>query len=328
MPERQMSSRTLRVDFTGSLKSVATADEDSRELNDVEKGIMKREGPEKYLDAKVTVIRDISKFDGALLEDKIDSFITTFPVVMFSQTWCLFCADAEEFLVRQVRVPVHCIKVDKHPQGREIIKYVATKTNHKTTPVIFMNGKFLGGFDEISNLYTEEYLQGLSQADRCQAILEKSQLRSQPYFWFPEKVDGNVVRISGVVTCFVCALSALLVNLEPFYFFRYVVYAIAADFFLRVMGGARISPMSWIAILVAIPLDPNPRNGRPKQFATFLGTTLAILGSVFFAVDFPHSDTVGSVLIGCLAVATFMEGFLDYCVGCTLFRWGVKFGIL
>jgi glutaredoxin len=118
-----------------------------------------------------------------------------------------------------VGVPVHSVKVDKHPQGKDILKYVYERTNDKKTPVILMKGEFLGAYDEVNTLYTEEYLQGLSQADRCQAFIEKSKLKAMPYFWFPEKVDGNVGRITDVVSCFVSALTATLVHSEPFIFF-------------------------------------------------------------------------------------------------------------
>jgi glutaredoxin len=344
-----MSSKSLRVDFTGTVKTddclpdenkissnsltvhftgiVRTDDYD--EEKDVESGMPKPKNEAKVQgEAKVNVVKDLNIFEGAVLEEKIDSLIDAYPVVMFNRTWCLFSVDAQDFLVRQVGVPVHSVEVDKHPQGKDILKYVYDKTNHKTTPVIFMKGKFLGGFDEVNTLYTKEYLQGLSQADRCQAFMEKSKLKATPYFWFPEKVNGNVVRITGILSCFVSALTAALVHSEPFFFFRYIAYALAIDYFLRLIGGARFSPLSWIGLLISMPFDPNPRLGRPKQFATFLGTTLAILASVFYAVDFPYSDIVGSVLLGCLAVATFMEGFLDYCVGCTIFRWGVNLGLL
>jgi glutaredoxin 3 len=307
--------------------------DENDEEKDVESGMPKPKNEAKVQgEANVNVVNDLSRFEGLVLEDKVDSLIDAYPVVMFSRTWCLFCVDAQDFLVRQVGVPVHSVEVDKHPQGKDILKYVYEKTNHKSTPVIFIGGEFLGGFSEVNKLYAEgkleeEYLRGLSQADRCQAFMEKSKLKLKPYFWFPEKVDGNVVRITGVVSCFVSALTAALVHSDPS-FGRYIAYAIAIDYLLRLIGGARFSPLSWIGLLISMPFDPNPRLGRPKQFATFLGTTLAILASVFYAVDFANSDIVGSVLLGCLSVATFMEGFLDYCVGCTIFRWGVNMGLL
>eukprot|EP00980_Cylindrotheca_fusiformis_P013641 scaffold3513_cov102-Cylindrotheca_fusiformis.AAC.2 len=327
-----MASTNIKsIDHTGSVTIRSCDDEHSSvELSDVEEGMMKhlQKKTRENGEARVIIVKDISRFEGAILEDKIDHFINSFPVVMFSRTWCLFCRDAEELLVEQMGVTVHCVKVDKHPQGKEILKYIYSKTNHKTTPVIFMKGDFLGGFDEVSSLYSSRYFKGLSQADRCQAIMEKSKLNSQPYFWYPQTINGNVVRITGVVTCFISSFTAVLIHWEQLFFLRYVSIAIAFDFFLRMMGGARISPMSWIGLLISKAFDPNPRNGRPKQFATVLGTTLATLSSVFFNVNFAYSDIVGSTLMGMLAVATFMEGFLDYCVGCTVFRWGVNLGLL
>jgi glutaredoxin len=328
LSDEKMSSKSSIIETTGSLTT-----DDYDEEKDVEIGMPKPKNDAKVQgEAKVNIVKDLSIFEGAVLEDKVDSLIDAYPVVMFNRTWCLFSVDAQDFLVRQVGVSVHSVEVNKHPRGKDILKYVYKKTNHKTTPVIFIGGEFLSGYSDVNKLYAqgklgEDYLQGLSQADRCQAFMEKSKLKATPYFWFPEKVNGNAVRITGILSCFVSALTAALVHSAQI-FFRYIAYALAIDYFLRSIGGARFSPLSWIGLLISMPFDPNPRLGRPKQFATFLGTTLAILASVFYAVDFPYSDIVGSVLLGCLAVATFMEGFLDYCVGCTIFRWGVNLGLL
>jgi glutaredoxin len=280
-------------------------------------------------EAKVTVISDLDVYEGDNLEEKIESLIESHPVVMFNRTWCLFSVDAQNFLVGQLNVPVHSVEIDTHPQGKEIMKCVSNLTNHETTPIIFIRGDFLGGFEEVNSLYSqgklqEEYLQGLSQADKCEAFLVKKNLQATPYFWFPEKVDGNVVRISGVLTFFVSALSAILVHWELFFWSRYLAYGIAIDFILRLLGGAPFSLIGRIAMLITRPLDPNPRMGRPKQFATMLGVVFSTLGSIFYLVTFPYSDIVGSVFMGGLAYATFLEGFLDFCIGCTMFQLGVK----
>lgn len=282
--------------------------------------------------AQVYVVSDLDKFEGAKLEDKIDTLIDSYPVVMFNRTWCVFSLDAQNFLVGQMGVPVHSMEVDKHPQGKDILKYIYEKTSHKTTPAIFIKGEFLGGFEEVNSLYAQgklekECLEGLSQADRCEVYMATSHLFMKPYFWFPERVDGNVVRATGVLTFSAAAISIAL-ELVDSLVGRYISYALAADFFLRLIGGAKFSVFGRIALFIALPFDPMPRVGRPKQFATILGFTCSLLSSIFYLVEFPNHQIVGSTFIGILALATFMEGFFDFCIGCTIFKWGVQIGLL
>lgn len=170
-------------------------------------------------------------------------------------------------------------------------------------------------------------MKGLSQADHCEAFINSSNYTTTTYFWFPEKVDAYVVRITGALTCLASATSAALVHFEGFYWVRYIAYGLALDFVLRLLGGARISVFGRIAMLIALPLEPLPRIGKPKQFATCCGVIFSGLGSAFYLVPIPYHDIVGSAFMGGLAVAAGMEGFLDFCVGCVIFRMCVKLGI-
>jgi hypothetical protein len=67
---------------------------------DVESGILKLKKEAKVQgEAKVNIVKDLSRFEGAVLEDKVDSLIDAYPVVMFNCTWCLFSNDEQAFLV-------------------------------------------------------------------------------------------------------------------------------------------------------------------------------------------------------------------------------------
>jgi glutaredoxin len=305
--------------------------EGSRATSDASSGPNGKEAKENEK-AEVIGITDLDVYKGETLGEKIDSLVQTYPVVMITRSWCLFSVDALNFLVKQMGVSVHCVDVDKHPQGKEILQCVYEKQQYKMTPIIFIRGKFLGGFEEVNALYAQgklqnEYSRGISQADQCEAFIANSEYHMKPYFWFPEKVDGNVVRIIGVLTFFAGAMSAILVHWESFFWARYVTYAMAIDFILRMLGGAKFSVFGRVAMLLATPLDPNPRMGRPKQFACCCGIIFSGIGSLCYLVTFPGHDIVGSVFMGGLAVAAFMEGFLGFCVGCVIFRIGIKVGI-
>jgi glutaredoxin 3 len=334
--EKPMSNNATQPDGDSSKDDTTQESEDasidgSRATSDASSEPKGKEAKENEK-AEVIGITDLDVYKGETLGEKIDSLVQTHPVVMITRSWCLFSVDALNFLVMEMGVSVHCVEVDEHPQGKEILQCVYEKQQYKMTPIIFIRGKFLGGFEEVNALYAQgrlknEYLHGISQADQCEAFISKSEYQAKPYFWFPEKVDGNVVRITGVLTCFASAMSAILVHWTVFFWARYVTYAIAIDFFLRLLGGAKFSIFGRVAMLLASPLDPNPRMGRPKQFASCCGIIFSWLGSLCYLVTFPGHDIVGSVFMGGLAGACFMEGFLDFCVGCVFFRIGVKLGI-
>jgi len=331
-----------RVDYTGSVENCDVTKDEGGELKPMDTESQKRHwidgtsstrGDDLDGEAEVHVITDLDVYEGNTLGEKIDSLIASEPVVMINRTWCLFSVDAQNFLVYQMNVSVHSIEVDTHPQGKDILSYVYEKHKHKTTPVIFFKGEFVGGFEEVNALYAqgtleEQYLEGLSHADRCEAFITKAKLDLKPYFWFPEKVNANVVRITGILTCLISAAAAVLVHYEQFFWGRYIAYGIFFDFVLRLLGGAGVSLVGRIGMLLVSQMPPKPRLGRPKQFATICGIIFSGLGSLFYVWQFPHHDIVGSVFMGGLAIATGMEGFLDFCVGCVFFRIGVELGLL
>jgi glutaredoxin len=282
--------------------------------------------------ANVTVVVDLSGYRGETLQEKIDDFIQVHPVAMFNRTWCLFSVDAQDFLIHDMHVSVHSIEVDIHPQGKEILKYIWKKTGHETTPVIFIRGEFLGGFDHVNALYSEgvlerEYLNGLSHADQCQEIILKSNLRTDPIFWYPSMVDANAGKITSIMTSFVCIIALIATTL--FSWGPYVTYGITVELFLRVLTGPTLSILCRIARVLALPMgNTTPRAGRPKQFATMFGLLVSILASISYLIPFVGHTMVGSVFVGLLAIALEIDGIFDYCLGCTIFKWGVKLGII
>jgi glutaredoxin-related protein len=281
--------------------------------------------------AKVVTVTDLSRYYGDTLVEQIDSFIESHPVVMFNRTWCLFSVDAVAFLVNELHVTVHSVDVDTIPAGKDILTYISEKTGHKTTPAIFIRGEFLGGFEQVNRLYAtgslqKDYLHGLSQADECDEFLTKSNIGKKPMFWFPETVNAYTIRVAGIMTCLTSLAAAVLVYWFPWG--EYIAYGLAVDFFLRILGGTCLSPFGRIACVIGTCIGQKPRVGRPKQFASCCGLLFALLGSIFYILPFSICTVIGSVFMGMLAIATGMEGFLDFCVGCVIFRWGVQIGAI
>ncbi len=287
--------------------------------------------PKVAKECTVTVVTDLSVYQGQTLEERIDSFINEHDVVMFQKTWCLFSVDAQQFLIEQMRVSIHAIELDMHPLGKAIQKHVHQKTGHSTVPVIYVKGEFLGGFEDVNQLYAtgrlqEEYLSDLTQADRCEEFIAKANIGIEPLFWFPATVNAYVIRLTGVLTCACSIVSAVSVHWVVWG--RYIAYALFFDFILRLFAGSRFSVVGRLATVLTSLIPPKPRHGRPKQFATMCGVMFSGLGSLFFVLDFPNHDYVGTAFMGGLSVAAGMEGFLDFCLGCVMFKYGIKLGLI
>ena len=164
-----------------------------------------------------------------------------------------------------MKVSLHVIEVDSHPQGKDILNYVQEQTKHRTVPVIFIKGDFLGGFEDVNQLYAkgslqEQYLHDLTQADRCEEFMQKSDLSSKPLFWFPQTVNAHVVRFTGAFNSLLSVLSAATVFYYPWG--AYVAYGLFFDFILRFFGGAKASVLGNIATCLSMTMEPKPRYVR------------------------------------------------------------------
>lgn len=357
-PSHPSSARATKVDFAGNVCDTSDTD-DSEEHGDLETGIVKNSlpsSPKKSLKKKasfasvttartatsrtavedpseygtVTVVSNLDVYYGSTLELKIDSFIASHPVVMFNKTFCLFSMDAQEFLTKEVKTSLHIIQVDMIPKGNTILKYVQKKTQHRTMPIIFVRGQFLGGFQDVNDMYTSgrlqsEYLTDLSHGAKVNAFVEKSQVDILPMFWYPVKVDANVIRAVGVMTCLI-SLVSFIAGLW-YEWGHYIAYGLFFDYVLRFFGGYRFSPLGNIGILLTSKMEPNLRFGRPKQFAAFVCGSIVGSACIFFLLNFPTSDYVGSAIMGSVVIGAAMEGFLDFCLGWCMFEMGVKAGV-
>jgi glutaredoxin 3 len=332
------SSSASAVDFAGKVKTIKT----EREESELSSSSSTAEAPHKDLEsqqvaskkrATVTVLTDLDGYEGTTLEQKVDSLITSHPVVIFTKTWCLFSVDAQTFLTDQIKVSIHSVQVDLHPRGNAILKYVQEKTKHRTVLIIYIKGTFLGGFDDVNQLYASgqlqsEYLNGLTQADQCEEFLTKANIGTQPLFWFPSTVNANVVRLAGCFTC-ICSLSSAVAG-QWFDWGQYLAYALFFDFFLRLLCGSKISPIGRLAAVCTSCWEPKERRGRPKQFAAICGVLLSGMGSLCFCLKekVEPLNYAGTAFMGSIAIFSAMEGFCDFCVGCAIFKWGMKLGLI
>lgn len=280
-------------------------------------------------DGNLVSVPDLTAFEGDTIEAKVDHFIANRSVVLFGKSFCPFCRDARDFLASQIGCKVYNLDVNEVEDGAAIHKYLIEKTSHKTVPVIFIRGEFVGGCDEVKALHRkgelEKKLHGLIVRQRTQNTdkLETAKLaptsRSKainPPFWFPNTVNDNVVRVTGMQVCVLAILSTAFHNEL---WGRYLAMGLMVDFVIRMMVGSFLSPLGMIATLVTAPFEPKFKPGPPKQFAAFCGLMFSLLGTIFYFVDFEGHKIVGAIFMGMLAGASGLEGFVGFCLGCLFF---------
>jgi glutaredoxin len=266
--------------------------------------------------AVVVESENLDSYSGSSLAAKVDSCIERNGVVLISKSWCPFSKDAKEFLTEQMHVQVYVIEVDLVPQGSEILKIVQDKTGHKTVPVVFIKGRFVGGCDTIKALHEKgilerEYLRGLILRKRTVDTeqLETSKLlpttrgnAMMPPLWFPNTVNNNVVRGTGLLVFCLSVVSCVAGGMDKDWG-QYIAAGLFVDFALRLVAGSVVSPLGMLATVATIIWKPDFRPGPPKQFASFCGVLFSLLGTIFYFVDFDGHEIIGAIFMGMLAGA-------------------------
>lgn len=84
----------------------------------------------------------------------------THAVIIFSKTTCPFSRKAKSILldVYNIVPSPHVVEIDQHPLGPRIQSLLADMTGRRTVPNILINGKSIGGGDDIEKLHLDNGL--------------------------------------------------------------------------------------------------------------------------------------------------------------------------
>lgn len=138
---------------------------------------------------------------------------------------------------------------------------------------------------------------------------------------FPHPVNETSARIvaAGVVLMGVAyALSGAAWILIP------LVYG----FLARVTTGPAFSPLALISTRVVTPrINAEHRMvaGPPKRFAQFVGLVFSGTAGVLSLFDF---DTASRIVAAALVAAALLESAFAVCLGCIMFGWLMKLGVI
>jgi hypothetical protein len=139
-------------------------------------------------------------------------------------------------------------------------------------------------------------------------------------FKFPNPVNELAAQ---VVATGVVALTLLALALKS----PVVVDVICAGFWARVLTGPTLSPLGQVAVRLAPRLRATPTfvPGPPKRFAQGCG---AALSSAAVICAYTVGWTPAAYVLVVVLAAASLEAFLGCCVGCTVFGWLMRAGIV
>lgn len=140
-------------------------------------------------------------------------------------------------------------------------------------------------------------------------------------FSFPNPVNDASARTValGVV---VMSVTALITNQA------WILLILTYGFIARLATGPTLSPLGQFAVRVAGPRIGAWQKfvpGPPKRFAQGIGAVLTSVATIVW-LSAGWSDARW-ILLPLIAAAS-LEGFLGFCLGCTIFGWLIRAGLV
>jgi hypothetical protein len=140
-------------------------------------------------------------------------------------------------------------------------------------------------------------------------------------FSFPNPVNDAAAR-TVALGVFTMAMVAIFTNTA------WLLIPLTYGFLARVATGPTLSPLGQFATRVTGPRITAWQKsvpGPPKRFAQAMGATFSVAATiVWLSAGFSDARWILVPLIGGAA----LEGFLGYCVGCTIFGWLIGAGLI
>ena len=139
-------------------------------------------------------------------------------------------------------------------------------------------------------------------------------------FAFPNPVNEYAARVTAALVVLLAAVTAVSGS-------GWGLLALAIGFWLRLLFGPRISPLALLSGKLITPrlgkvkLVPGP----PKRFAQGIGAAVSTAALLLFAAG---AAPAAWILLGILVVAASLEAFAGFCLGCTIFGFLQRRGVI
>lgn len=140
----------------------------------------------------------------------------------------------------------------------------------------------------------------------------------------PQAIDSNRVRI-GAFFVFIMSILSLLFYFNPYIslIFSLILWV---DFLLSFIGGLKFSLFSFLIEFIHSHYIQKESwiSPKPKRFAKLCGLTMLTIA----LVSFLFNQQIYFILIGMLALFSFLEGAFDFCIGCKIYSILQKVGLI
>lgn len=140
-------------------------------------------------------------------------------------------------------------------------------------------------------------------------------------FPFPHPVNETSARI---VAAGAVVMSATFAATGA----AWILIPLTYGFVARVTTGPALSPLGLLATKVITPrLNVQHRfvAGPPKRFAQFVGVLFSATASMLWLLDL---GTAARIVAAMLAGAAFLESAFAVCLGCIMFGWLIRWGVV
>jgi hypothetical protein len=148
-----------------------------------------------------------------------------------------------------------------------------------------------------------------------------SRLRS--FFAFPDPVNEVSARqVAGGVV--LLGIASLILDERAIW----LVAVLAYGFVARVLTGPTMSPLGQLVTRVITPrtnFAPKFVAGPPKRFAQGMGVVFSVTALVLTLLG---HDTTARVFLALLVTAATLESVFALCLGCTVFAFLMRIGVI
>ena len=140
-------------------------------------------------------------------------------------------------------------------------------------------------------------------------------------FVFPNPVNDAAARTVALGVFSMCVL-ALATG------WAWILIPLTYGFLARVATGPTLSPLGQFATRVSGPRIVAWQKfvpGTPKRFAQGIGAVLTVAATVTW-LSVGWSDARWILILPIIGAT--LEGFFGYCIGCTIFGWLIRAGVV
>lgn len=110
------------------------------------------------------------------VEVELNAILKKSPIIIFSKTFCPFSRKAKTILLKQYKIvpPPYVVELNEHPLGPALQAALAKSTSRRTVPNVLINGKSIGGGDDVEALHQRGKLIDTVKSMGAKRIVEVS----------------------------------------------------------------------------------------------------------------------------------------------------------